>query len=278
VLKVRPSSACHNVTHCFTSSAQTVALSGISAGPETAQTTTINVSSNNAALFESLTATKTGAIGAVNYTVKNGASGVATVTVTIKDNGGTANGGVDTYSRAFIVTINPLPIVTIASDKGSSISKGDIAHLTATGGTSYVWTTNSSIISGQNTAVLTVRPQVNTVYTVTVTNATSCSQSQNFTLDVAEDYAKLNAKNILTPNNDGYNDKWIVDNIDFYPNNEVKVFDRAGRIVYSRKGYDNSWDGTFNGTQLNEDTYYYIVDFGTQRPKLKGYITLIRTK
>lgn len=270
--------AINNVEHCFTNATQVVALSGISAGPETAQTTSVSVTSNNASLLETLTAVKTGTTGSVNYTVKNGASGVATITVTVKDNGGTANGGVDTYSRTFTVTVNPLPVVAITSDKGNSISKGDIARLTATGGTSYVWTANSSIISGQNTATLTVRPQANTVYTVTASNATSCSQSQSFTLNVVEDYVKINAKNILTPNNDGYNDKWVIDNIDFYPNNEVKIFDRAGRIVYNKKGYDNSWDGTVNGTPLNEDTYYYIVDFGTDRLKLKGYITIVRAK
>ncbi|WP_199140791.1 MBG domain-containing protein [Pedobacter sp. ASV12] len=269
--------AINNITHCYTAVAQTVALSGISAGPETAQTTTVSVTSNNAALFESLTATKNGTTGSVNYVVKNGASGVATVTVTIKDNGGTANGGVDTYSRSFTLTVNPLPVVTITSDKGGSISKGDLARLTATGGTSYVWMADNSIISGQNTAVLTVRPQVNTVYTVTVTNANSCAQSQSFTLNVVEDYAKINASNILTPNNDGYNDKWIIDNIDFYPNNEVTVFDRAGRIVYKKKGYDNSWDGTVNGSPLSENTYYYIIDFGTSRLRFKGYITILRS-
>lgn len=269
--------AINNITHCYTAVAQIVALSGISAGPETAQTTTVSVTSNNAALFESLTATKNGTTGSVNYVVKNGASGVATVTVTIKDNGGTANGGVDTYSRSFTLTVNPLPVVTITSDKGGSISKGDLARLTATGGTSYVWMADNSIISGQNTAVLTVRPQVNTVYTVTVTNANSCAQSQSFTLNVVEDYAKINASNILTPNNDGYNDKWIIDNIDFYPNNEVTVFDRAGRIVYKKKGYDNSWDGTVNGSPLSENTYYYIIDFGTSRLRFKGYITILRS-
>ena len=268
--------AINNVTHCFTTAAQTVALSGISAGPETAQTTTISVTSNNAALFESLTATKSGATGSVNYVVKNGASGVATVTVTIKDNGGTANGGVDTYSRSFTVTVNPLPIVAIVSDKGASISKGDIARLTASGGTTYVWTADNSIISGQNTATLTVRPQANTVYTVTVSNANACSQSQSFTLNVVEDFAKISPKNILTPNGDGYNDKWIIDNIDFYPNNEVVVFDRAGRIVYKKKGYDNSWDGTVNGSPLSENTYYYVIDFGNSKLRLKGYITIIR--
>jgi gliding motility-associated-like protein len=68
----------------------------------------------------------------------------------------------------------------------------------------------------------------------------------------------------------------VIDNIDFYPNNEVKIFDKAGRPIYSKKGYDNSWDGNLNGTALSEGTYYYVIDFGTSRPKFKGFITVIR--
>ncbi len=69
-------------------------------------------------------------------------SGTATITVTIKDNGGTANGGVDTYQRSFTITVNPLPVVTITSDKGNNVSKGEIVHLTATGGATYNWATS----------------------------------------------------------------------------------------------------------------------------------------
>lgn len=74
----------------------------------------------------------------------------------------------------------------------------------------------------------------------------------------------------------GINDKWLIDNIDFYPNNEVKIFDKAGRLMYSKKGYDNSWDATLNGLPLAEGTYYYIIDFGTNRRSFKGFITIVR--
>ncbi|MNX74275.1 hypothetical protein D3C86_1057090 [compost metagenome] len=174
------------------------------------------------------------------------------------------------------LTVNPLPVVSISSDKGTSISKGETAVLTATGGSTYVWTDANGIISGKNAAVLTVRPDRTTSYTVTVTNASGCTQSQTFSITVAEDFAKIKANNILTPNNDGYNDKWWIDNIDFYPDNEVKVFDKAGRLVYGKKGYDNSWDGTLNGSPLVEGTYYYIVDFGNRTRVFKGFITIIR--
>ncbi|RQO66034.1 hypothetical protein DBR43_27730 [Pedobacter sp. KBW06] len=263
-------------TLCATSAAQTVALAGISAGPETGQTTTLSVSSTNSALFQSLTASGSGATGTLSYTLRSGASGTATVTVMVKDNGGTANGGVDTYTRSFQITVNAAPIVSISSNKGTQVSKGDVVTLTATGGTTYVWANSAGILSGQNTAVLTVRPRETTTYTVTATNANGCSQSQTFTLGILDDLALIKGTNILSPNGDGFNDKWIIDNIDFYPNNEVKVFDKAGRILYNKKGYDNSWEGTVDGRPLDEGTYYYIIDFGTNRLKFRGFITVIR--
>jgi gliding motility-associated-like protein len=269
--------AISNQSICFTTAAQTVALTGITAGPETAQTTTLNVSSNNAGLFDGLTVTGSGATGTLNYRIKAGAiAGTATVTVTVKDNGGTANGGVDTYSRTFTITVNALPVISINSDKGLQISKGERVFLTATGGTSYAWANNSSIVNGLNSATLEVRPRETTTYTVTATNASGCTETKTFTLTVLDDYELVKATNILSPNNDGYNDKWLIDNIDFYPNNEVKVFDKAGRIVYRKKGYDNSWDGTLNGSALAEGTYYYVIDFGTNRRVFRGFITLLR--
>ncbi|WP_316814444.1 MBG domain-containing protein, partial [Pedobacter heparinus] len=150
-------------TICYTIAAQTVVLTGISAGPETAQSTVLSVSSNNADLFDALTVTGSGATGSLNYRVKPGAlAGTATITVTVKDNGGTANAGVDTYSRTFVITVNALPVISINSDKGMDISKGETVLLTATGGTGYVWAPNSSIIGTTNTAVLTVRPSQTT--------------------------------------------------------------------------------------------------------------------
>lgn len=262
---------------CFTTAAQTVALTGISAGPEITQTTVLSVSSNNSGLFDALNVNASGANGTLTYRIKAGAlAGTATVTVTVQDNGGRANGGVDTYSRTFIITVNALPVVSISSDKGAAVSKGETVLLTATGGSTYVWDDLPGIIRGRNSAVLEVRPGQTTTYTVTVTNASGCTETKSFTLTVLEDFATIKATNIMSPNGDGLNDKWVIDNIDLYPNNEVRIFDKAGRFIYGKKGYDNSWDATLNGTPLAEGTYYYIIDFGTSRPKFKGFITVIR--
>ncbi|MDR6782292.1 gliding motility-associated-like protein [Pedobacter africanus] len=109
----------------------------------------------------------------------------------------------------------------------------------------------------------------------TATNASGNTESNTINLIVPGD-VKIRATNILSPNGDGINDKWVIDHIDFYPNNEVKIFDRTGRLMYSKKAYDNSWEGTLNGAPLAEGTYYYTINFGTGRPSFSGFITLTR--
>jgi gliding motility-associated-like protein len=87
---------------------------------------------------------------------------------------------------------------------------------------------------------------------------------------------ELSATNLFSPNGDGINDTWVIRNIDQYPNNIVRVFDRLGRLVYSASNYTNSWDGIYQGTLLPEDTYYYILDFSNEHKQMKGYISILR--
>ncbi|MBB5644138.1 YDG domain-containing protein [Pedobacter cryoconitis] len=267
-----------DLTQCNTTSKQTIALTGITPGPETSQTTALTVRSDKPAMFSYLSVSQgSGGNGTLTYRLANQTvSGTVNITVTVKDNGGTANGGADTYSRTFVLTINPLPVLSIVSSQGLEISKGITTQLTASGGTSYVWADAAGIISGQNTAILTIRPSRTASYTVTALNATGCSSTQLITITVLDDYKTIDATNILTPNGDGVNDKFVIRNIDMYPDNVVKIFDRAGRLLYTKKGYDNSWDGTISGNPLSEGTYFYVLDFGDGRGKFKGFITLVR--
>ena len=39
---------------------------------------------------------------------------------------------------------------------------------------------------------------------------------------------------------------------------------------------DQLWNGTHNGEQVSEGTYYYILDLGTEIGTTKGWIQLIR--
>jgi hypothetical protein len=91
---------------------QTVNLSGISAGhtTETGQTISIAATSDNPSLIPNPTVqyTSPDATGTLKFTPAANQSGTATITVTVTDNGGTANGGVDTFVRTFTITVDPV--------------------------------------------------------------------------------------------------------------------------------------------------------------------------
>ncbi|MBV8255897.1 MAG: cadherin domain-containing protein [Chitinophaga sp.] len=262
-----------NQVACDGHQAQEIKLTGLSAGPETNQNITIVATSSND-FFESLTTrdNKDGT-GAIRYTLKQNISGTTTITVLVRDDGGTANGGVDQKIITFQLLVNELPDAKIVSDIANPVPAGSIVHLTASGGVSYQWGEAPGIVDGKNTATLTIKPEASSTYLVTVTNSNGCTVTTDFKLEVSGE-VKVEATNLVTPNGDGINDRWMVKNISRYPNNEVRIFDRAGRLVYNRKGYANEWDGTLNGHRLAEGTYYYLLDLGNGQV-VKGFITLI---
>ncbi len=96
--------------------------SNISPGPanESAQSTMFFVSNDNPGLFALIPAIAPD--GALRYKPATNAFGVATVRVTLRDNGGTANGGVDTSSEVtFRITVNSPPAVDIVTPLDGSV-------------------------------------------------------------------------------------------------------------------------------------------------------------
>jgi hypothetical protein len=95
----------------------------VSAGPsdESSQTVNFIVNNDNATLFSGQPAV--GPSGTLTFTPAAGANGLAHVTVRLRDNGGSANGGVDSSAaQTFTVTIQPKPSLSIAD---ASVVEGD---------------------------------------------------------------------------------------------------------------------------------------------------------
>ncbi|MFP4025745.1 MAG: gliding motility-associated C-terminal domain-containing protein, partial [Thiohalospira sp.] len=87
----------------------------------------------------------------------------------------------------------------------------------------------------------------------------------------------------FSPNGDGINDFWYIENIDAFENNIVTVYNRWGVKVYEQKGYSNNdsnrrWDGTGkNGKPLGSGTYYYVIILNEEGfSPLTGAITIMR--
>jgi len=81
--------------------------------------------------------------------------------------------------------------------------------------------------------------------------------------------------NVITPNGDGLNDFFIVTNIAVYPENTLQIFNRWGKKVYEKQGYNNEWDGD----GLEDGTYYYVLKIEGRRPfDFHGTVNIFNTK
>ena len=90
-------------------------------------------------------------------------------------------------------------------------------------------------------------------YSAVVTDKNGCAGSQSVVVGVIGSERCLIIPDIITPNNDGYNDTWKIKNIDLFPNAEVSVFNRWGKQVFnSRNIAGNPWDGTYNGKSSSD--------------------------
>ncbi|WP_297797280.1 gliding motility-associated C-terminal domain-containing protein [uncultured Eudoraea sp.] len=84
----------------------------------------------------------------------------------------------------------------------------------------------------------------------------------------------------ITPNGDGINDFFSLKIIEQSPNNELKVFNRSGLLVYDKTNYLNEFQGISNrnGNQKNnylpEGVYFYIIDLKDLNLKYQGYFYL----
>lgn len=217
--------------------------------------------------------------GVVNYgfstTGRAQAGDSAIVIVTIKDDGGTLGFGIDSIEVPVKFYFVPLT-VTIEADKAMPVPRYALVTLTANtnfpGATTYQWAAAEGIEGATNMIILQVRPTRPVTYTVTATYAGGCQATASYTVTPQGD--GLIVTNVLTPNGDGRNDKWIIWGIEKIDNNSVKVFDRAGRLVFTQKNYSNDWDGRYKGKPLDEGMYYYLVE-GSNQKAVTGTLNII---
>ena len=80
---------------------------------------------------------------------------------------------------------------------------------------------------------------------------------------------------MFSPNNDGINDFWEIDNVQSFSTCEFMIFSRNGTIVHQGLPYNNDWNGLKDGTELPEGAYYFTMSCPDGR-KESGSISIIR--
>ncbi len=127
--------------------------------------------------------------------------------------------------------------------------------------------------------------------------ADGCTKVLVVTIDVRNNCVvlpscTLRVFNAFSPNNDGVNEYFSIENLEnfgCFPTNTVEIFNRWGVRVYETKQYDNalnSFKGISEGrvtiaksTELPSGTYFYILNYTTsegQAMRKDGYLYLSR--
>lgn len=97
----------------------------------------------------------------------------------------------------------------------------------------------------------------------------------------ALDYVTINVRNLvvptlITPDMNGLNDFFHLQEIEVLGKVELIVFDRRGALVFKNSDYDNLWHGTdYNGKPLPDDTYFYVLR-AEKGLSISGYLYIRR--
>jgi len=148
---------------------------------------------------------------------------------------------------------------------------------TSPDGVTYLWVPNPMSLFDSTAANPTGFLLESEDFIVTVTDLNGCRASDTIFVEVLPD---LEVTSGFTPNGDGVNDTWIIDNIELFPSMVVHVFNRWGTEVFESQGYNATiaWDGTFEGSILPSGTYYFTIELNDSRfpDPITGPITLHR--
>jgi gliding motility-associated-like protein len=202
--------------------------------------------------------------GQTGSDLNNIAAGTYLVTAT------DANGCQDTLSES-ILEPSALVIDESITHPTCDDSHDGSVEISISGGTpGYIiqWSNGS-------TGPLTEKLDPGTI-NVEVTDENQCQENESYTL-VAINEQCITVFEIITPNNDGFNDTWIITGLELYPNATVQVYDRWGKRVYYSEGYPRPWDGTTNdGKVLPMDSYHYIINLNNDQDPIIGNITIVK--
>lgn len=112
------------------------------------------------------------------------------------------------------------------------------------------------------------------IYTILVRDKNACGIAQ-------VDVSVIEFPKFFTPNSDGINDTWAIRgaNSTFYPESQIYVFDRFGKVITKLDIDGTGWNGLYNGKVLPSTDYWFNIQLvdtkGTPRSR-RGHFSLLR--
>ncbi|MFN3405298.1 MAG: gliding motility-associated C-terminal domain-containing protein [Cytophagaceae bacterium] len=143
----------------------------------------------------------------------------------------------------------------------------------------YQWTaTNNSVVSNPKSINPTVTPaELSNTYVLTVSTINNASCSATDAVNVSINIA-VKIPNVFSPNGDGIHDEFVIQNIQFFPNSILTIYNQWGETVFkSDKGYPQPWNGKRGGQDAGVSTYYYVLELNENDYKpVSGSVNILK--
>lgn len=179
-------------------------------------------------------------------------------TLTVTD---TQNGIVCDNTTTFTVIRTALPHINDVEVK--DFSTNNTITVIATGDGTLEYALNNGSYA-RNDTFTNLEPGV---YTVHVRDREGCGYDNKIVTVL--DYPRY-----FSPNGDNVNDYWQIKNLWNYPNAEVIIYDRYGKLITMLKNNDKGWDGTYEGSLLPATDYWFEARINNR--SIKGHFSLVR--
>lgn len=211
--------------------------------------------------------------GNLSSTTYNWSDGTTQPTITVTQTGSTnltiiatndyGNGQVCSATQEIEVRISETPVIDHLETSDWTENENSIAVYTQNSG-QFEYSIDGT--NYQDSSVFTgLEPGIYTVY---VRDKLGCG------IDT-ESIWLLYYPNFFTPNDDGYNDTWFIENGALEPNMTVYIYDRYGKLITGLDKTNPKWDGQYNGNQAVSTDYWFVVNRQDGRVH-KGHFALKR--
>jgi gliding motility-associated-like protein/uncharacterized repeat protein (TIGR01451 family) len=183
-------------------------------------------------------------------------------------------GGVDA-TEVVVSDILPHEVTFLSQETISNPSNSQIIF--SGDGSQLIWKIEK--LEADETIVIQVRGKAGDPGMITNVVSVSSSEVDSDEIDNQDDDVNtilpFHIPNVITPNQDGDNDSFVIQGIDKFESNEITIFNRLGDHVFETKDYQNDWDA--NGQPAG--TYFYVFngkDRDGREHEFKGWIQVIK--
>ena len=186
------------------------------------------------------------------------------------------NGCESNGKLAVNLTVKPLPTIVVDTVIDATQGADGSIQVTATGIAPfyYYWSLNNDPSFSQAVADISSLNEGN--YQLFVTQGNGCKDSVRV---VVLSKAELDIPGGISPNDDGYNDEWLISGMSQWTDYEVELRNMRGELVYKQDASDNPsyvpFDGkNQKGEKLPPGDYTYFLRSKLRKKKYSGILSI----